>query len=269
MKCLSFYNYKGGTGKTALNILSSLELERRGNKVLLVDADGQANATSFLYDTTGAEKTIIDALIYNLKLEDIIIKNPLENYPGLDLVPAGMNIAQLESVISGKTAKEKVFLRWFAKNLEVAKNYDYIIFDLSPTPGIINQNIIVALDTIICVAEFDDISSIRGIEDFIAKYSDDIEVLELPSAKMAAVINKYKESESNSKEIFRACLPNFENTYNLLLDTKIHESVAVKTAILYRQSLFDYAKTNRSSGNSRVNKEIVALIDELERKELL
>ena len=155
------------------------------------------------------------------------------------------------------------------KNLDAIKEYDYIIFDLSPTPGLINQNILIALDSIITVAEYDDLSSLRGIEDFIAKYNDDIEILELPNAKMVSIINKYKESQSNSKDIFNNCLPSFENTYSIMLDTKIHESVAIKTAILYRQSIHDYSKQNKSSGNSRANKEIISLIDELERKELL
>ena len=268
-KLLSFFNYKGGTGKTALNILSALELERRGFKVLLVDVDGQANATTFLYDTVGDEKTIIDALLFNLKIEDIIIKTPLENYPNFDLIPGGINISQLESLIASKTAKEKVFLRWFAKNMDAVKGYDYIIFDLSPSTGIINQNIIIALDSIVAVAEYDDLSSIRGVEDFVDKYNDDIEILELTKGSIVSVINKYKESSSNSKEIFNSCLPNFENTYNTLLDVKIHESVAVKTAILYRQSLYDYTKKHRSKENSRISNEIIKLIDELEKKGLL
>ena len=265
----SFFNHKGGTGKTALNILSALELQRQGYKVLFVDVDGQANATSFLYNTTGNEKTIMDALINNLKLEDIIIKNPLEKYPGLDLVPASINISQLETIIAAKTAKEKVFLRWFSKNIEVAKEYDYIIFDLNPAPSTINQNILVALDSIICVAEYDDVSSLRGIEDFIDKYKDDIDALELESAKIATMLNKYKESKSTSKEIFNTILPAYEKTNKAMLDTKVHDSVAVKTAILYRQSLYDYVKTNKSEGNIRVNNEIIQLINELKGKELL
>ena len=265
----SFYNYKGGTGKTALNILSAFELERRGYKVLLIDADGQANATSFVYDTDGSEKTIIDALIHNLRLEDIIIKRPLEDYPGIDLVPAGINITQLESMISSKTAKEKVFSRWFAKNIDTAKEYDYIIFDLSPTPGIINQNILVALDSIVCVAEYDDVSSIRGIEDFVAKYKEDIDALELEPAKIASIINKYKEAKSTSKEIFNSVLPMFEEASKMLLEVKIHDSVAIKTTILYRQSLFNYVKDNKSETNIRANNEIIELIDELDRKGML
>lgn len=269
MRNFSFFNHKGGAGKTALNILGALELQRRGYKVLFVDADGQANATSFLYDTVGNEKTIMDALINNLKLEDIIIKNPLEDYSGLDLVPGSINISQLETVIATKTAKEKVFLRWFSKNIETAKQYDYIVFDLNPAPSVFNQNILVGLDSIICVAEYDDISSIRGIEDFIAKYKEDIDILELDPANVAAVLNKYTELKSTSKEIFNTVLPMFEKTNEIMLDTKVHDSAAIKTAILHRQSLYDYVKANKNKGNTRVNNEIIQLIDELERKELL
>lgn len=268
-KCLSFYNFKGGSGKTALNILSSLELARRGFRVLLVDADGQANTTSFLYDTDGTEKTIIDALIHNYKMEDTIIKSPLEQYPTLDLIPASDNIRDLEYLIATKTAKEKVFLRWFSKNIETAKEYDYIIFDLSPTPGLINQNILIALDSIITIIEFDDVSSLRGADDFLVKYKDDIEILELPEAKIACTINKLEDTKSNSKDIFNNYIELYEDINNIMLDSKIHRSVAIKTSILYRESLHDYASKNKSKTNLRSDEELKGLIDELIRKEML
>ena len=58
MKICSFFNVKGGVGKTTLTILTAMKLSKEGKKVLLIDAETQANLTQFLYKVVHDEKTL-------------------------------------------------------------------------------------------------------------------------------------------------------------------------------------------------------------------
>lgn len=128
MKVISCYNLKGGVGKTTINNLLALDISQtkiKGNngefiepKVLMIDADEQANLTSFFYNNMHQDKTIVDALINDLSAEEVIIKAPNENYPNVDFIPSNIKMSIMAELISVKNAKEKVAMRWFIKNIE-------------------------------------------------------------------------------------------------------------------------------------------------------
>ena len=65
MKICSFFNVKGGVGKTTLTALTAIKLSKEGNKVLIIDADTQANLTQFLYKVSHSDKTMFEALTDN------------------------------------------------------------------------------------------------------------------------------------------------------------------------------------------------------------
>ncbi len=76
MKIVSFFNVKGGVGKTTLTILTAITLSKEGSKVLIIDADTQANLTQFLYKVSHNDKTMFDGLADNLSANELIIKSP-------------------------------------------------------------------------------------------------------------------------------------------------------------------------------------------------
>ena len=88
MKIVSFFNVKGGVGKTTLTILSAIALSKEGSKVLIIDADTQANLTQFLYKVSHNDKTMFDGLADNIPAEDLIIKSPCERYKNIDIIPS-------------------------------------------------------------------------------------------------------------------------------------------------------------------------------------
>ena len=65
MKIVSFFNVKGGVGKTTLTILTAIKLSKQGHKILIIDADTQANLTQFMYKIIHNDKTMFEALSYN------------------------------------------------------------------------------------------------------------------------------------------------------------------------------------------------------------
>ena len=66
MKIVSFFNVKGGVGKPTLTILTAIALSKEGSKVLIIDADTQANLTQFLYKVSHDDKTMFDGLADNI-----------------------------------------------------------------------------------------------------------------------------------------------------------------------------------------------------------
>ena len=92
MKIASFFNVKGGVGKTTLTILTSMALSQEGKKILIIDADTQANLTQFLYKVNHNDKTIFSALTENISADKLIIKSPNKTYPNVDLIPADLSL---------------------------------------------------------------------------------------------------------------------------------------------------------------------------------
>ncbi len=278
MKVISCYNLKGGVGKTTINDLLALNIsqtemknengESIEPKILMIDADEQANLTSFFYNNMHQDKTIVDALINDLKAEDVIIKAPNKNYPNVDFIPSNIKMSIMAELISTKNAKEKVAMRWFVKNIETLKKYTHILIDLSPGTNIVNRNLLYISDTILGICKYTDTASIEGFATFLERYKLDAEELELPRmADIRVIMNQYTTRKTSTASIFDAYLENFPSVKELLLDSKVHESVSIKNAILYNVSMNDYII--EYGGNERSLNDIKNLTLELIEKGLI
>lgn len=263
MKIVTFYNKKGGVGKTHLNYLTALDLvQNEGKKVLYIDADSQSNSTVFINGRECKTNTIVDALVNDLEAEDVIIKSPMEEYPELDLIPSNSKMSKMAELISTITAKEKVAIRWFKKNLDILKKYDYIFIDLAPTDDIVVRNFLFLADSIIPVLKWEDISSLKGCMDFMQAYQRDREALELSGkVNIKAVMNCYSTQETSASKNFKILLNSYDKIKTMLADTKINNSIAIKNAVMYRMSLQDYV--NDARGNMRSNTQLRNLTKEL------
>lgn len=278
MKVISCYNLKGGVGKTTINNLLALHISQteikneNGElvepKILMIDADEQANLTSFFYNNMHQDKTIVDALINDLDAKDVIIKAPNENYPNVDFIPSNIKMSIMAELISTKNAKEKVAMRWFIKNIETLKKYTHILIDLSPGTNIVNRNMLYISDSILGICKYTDTASIEGFATFLERYRLDVQELELPKmANIKVLMNQYTDRKTSTGNIFEAYLENFPSVTELLLDTKVYESVAIKNSMLYNTSISDYIA--EYGGNGRSLEDIKKLTKELTEKGLI
>lgn len=243
LKIVSFFNVKGGVGKTTLTILTAINLSKNNNKVLIIDADTQANLTQFLYKVSHNDKTMFEALKDNSKAEEVIIKSPSGRYPNIDLIPSDLSLSVLSEYLTIKTNREKSVWNWFKYNINVLKNYDYIFVDLSPSYDLIARNFMFASDSIITPLEYQDIASIRGCQLFYQKFNQDLFEMEMQNnAKRAVVVNSYTERNLSTGNIFNEYLDTFKDIKRDLLNTKLSETTVIKNAILNKMDLEDYLR---------------------------
>ena len=144
-KVIAIANQKGGVGKTttAINLAASLAVLER--KVLIIDADPQANTTSGLNFSpdNDEERTLYEVMIGRIAAEDALIQTEI---PGLHMIPSHINLVGAEIEMLDLENRESVLKNALAP---IRDNYDFIIIDCSPSLGLITVNTLTAADSVI------------------------------------------------------------------------------------------------------------------------
>ena len=143
-KIIAIANQKGGVGKTttAVNLAASMAILEK--KILLVDADPQANATSGLgIDVKSRKLGTYQLLEHTAKANQTIISTSTKN---LDLIPSHIDLVATEIELVDKKNREYM-LKMALES--VVNQYDYIVIDCAPSLGLITLNALAAADSLI------------------------------------------------------------------------------------------------------------------------
>lgn len=143
-KIICVANQKGGVGKTTTAINLAYSLAVLENRVLLVDADPQANSTSHLgFDPKNVRLGLYELLVQDLNPTDAILDT---QYDHLKILPANIDLVGAEIEMIDLPNRERILDRILDR---IKKSYDFIIVDCSPSLGLITTNALAAANSVI------------------------------------------------------------------------------------------------------------------------
>lgn len=225
-------NQKGGCAKTttAVNLAAGLSLKNK--KVLLIDVDPQANATSVFADLDTIDKTISNLLFDKTSIDKIIISTSLKN---LFLLPSDIDLSAADLKLAEIMGREKLLHN---RIKDIADNYDYIIIDSPPSLGLLTVNALTTANEVIIPisTSFFAMKGVKLLEDTINLIREN---LEHPKLKISSVIcTMYDPITNVSKNAHQMIQKYFKN---LVLKTVIRKNIKLEEAHSDRKSIFEYA----------------------------
>jgi chromosome partitioning protein len=162
---IALANQKGGVGKTTSSVSIAAQLALLGFKVLLLDFDPQASATSGVGVPMHPEGSdLYDVFFGKLQLADVIVQSPIDT---LKVVPGSHDLVSLELEI-GKTPGRELILR--SALTDVDKDYDVVIIDCPPSSGLLTLNALGAANKVVIPlqAEYYSLEGLSGLLKTIA-----------------------------------------------------------------------------------------------------
>lgn len=256
---IAIANQKGGVGKTTTAINLSASLATLGKKVLLVDADPQANSSSGLgigFDKI--DNSVYNCLIGQVTAAEAVMPTCVEH---LDIIPSRIDLVGADIELMELDSREQML----RKQLRPIRNmYDYIIIDCSPSLGLITLNCLVAADSVIIPVQAE-YFALEGI----SKLLNTIKIVKSkPNPKLQIegfLLTMYDARLRLANQIYEEIKRHFQK---LVFDTVIQRNIRLTEAPSYGLPSLLYSPDSKGSQNyMMLAKEILAKHHDSEKSE--